>query len=237
MVADSLAILDDATSRDGESKIRQIGGNCVVGLSGDASVALGILAATGWYDRRGIMDVAVEAERVACALRLYRVGDTTEASWWEKKCPRDVVLQGVACHKPPFIGGLLAGFTGRDLATPAVYSIKQDEAFSTFSHGGPVAIGDYRFSTPILNDHYQRALSEGDKKSLLFLGSLCILVTKAWARTVNSDLRGVYVYRDSVKEIPAGDLAKCKKRAEEVLSGWSRSIISGIADSRTPAQG
>ncbi len=158
VVADSLAILDDATSRDGESKIRQIGGNCVVGLSGHASMALGILAATGCYDRRGMMDVAVEAERVACAFRLYRVGNTTEASWREKERSRDVVLQSVACRKPPFIGGLPAGFTGRDLATPAVYSIKRDEALSTFMPEHPVAMGGSRFSVPILNEHYTRPI-------------------------------------------------------------------------------
>ena len=223
VVADSRALLSDHTKRDREKKILQIGGNCVVGLSDEADVSLRILKETGWLQRRDLVDAFSEAENIARALRLYRLGNTSISGWWNQPCSQEEALRK-SWNKPPYLGGMIVGFSGLQLQNPTVVSISQMAAYACHSSDHPRSIGITYWANAILNEHFPQKPELRTEANLVYLGILCLAATSRFTSVVNNAPRVVIVRRDQVEELAEDTMRPYIERAEKALCGWFSAI-------------
>jgi hypothetical protein len=234
VVADTQALISDRTTRDGEEKIRQIGGNCVVGLSDDADVSLRILKQTGWFQRQEQVDALIEAESLARAFRLHRLGDTTIPSWWMQPCPQESAL-GKHWGESPCLGAMVVGFSGK---RPVVVSIDQKAAHACHVPDYPVPIGITYWAHAILNDHFPRDSRLRTEADLIYLGVLCLAATSKFTRLVNNDPRVVVVREGRVETLDDDAMRPYAERAEKTLQDWGSAITTQLgAASSLPVQG
>lgn len=236
VVADSRALLSDRTKRDREEKILQIGRNCVVGLSDEADVSLRILKETGWMERQNLVDAFNEAENLARAFRLYRLGDASTQGWWNQPCPQKDAL-GKNWIESPHLGAMVVGFSGPQFQNPTVVSISQKAAHACNASNHPKSIGITYWANAILNEHFPRKLELRTEANLVYLGILCLAVTSRFTSLVNNAPRVVVVRRDQVKELTENAMRPYIDRSEKALCGWASAIEEQLdSASNSPIQ-
>lgn len=235
VVADSRALLSDHTKREGEEKILQIGRNCVVGLSNSADVALRVLKETGWLERKNPVDAFNEAENIARAFRLYRLGNASTQGWWNQPCPQEDAL-GKSWNKPPHLGAMVAGFSGLQSRDPTVVSIDQMGAHACNASDHPRSIGITYWANAILNEHFPHKFELRTEANLVYLGILCLAATSRFTSLVNNDPRVVVVRRGQVEELTENAIRPYINESEKTLRGWASAIEERL-DSGSNSEG